>query len=228
MALLVDSKLDILEDSIRTFQRFIWRDMPENMGPFDPVSGEPWYSGEEWLAFRLSSKSHWDVPIEIRPGMVIHALCSHPTPPAFDGDEERNKRRNHDEIRFWGDYIDNFNYFVDDDGRRGGLRPHSSFVILGDLNADPDEGSSIDNPIGRFLLDHPRVTGNFTPVSDVEIDGLNHDDTAHFGLRVDYVLPSNDLPILRGGIARPLSGTLEASDHYPVWLDLLVGSESPE
>ena len=28
-----------------------------------------------------------------------------PTPPAFDGEEDRNGRRNHDEIRFWVDYV---------------------------------------------------------------------------------------------------------------------------
>ena len=30
---------------------------------------------------------------------------SHPTPPAFDGPEDRNGRRNHDEIRLWNDYL---------------------------------------------------------------------------------------------------------------------------
>jgi len=32
-------------------------------------------------------------------GQVIHILASHPTPPVFDGVEDRNGRRNHDEIR---------------------------------------------------------------------------------------------------------------------------------
>ena len=52
----------------------------------------------------LSSKSHWDVPVRIG-NVTLHLLASHPTPPAFDGAEDRNGRRNHDEIRFWSDYL---------------------------------------------------------------------------------------------------------------------------
>ncbi len=40
-------------------------------------------------AARLSSKSHWDVPINVN-GRVLHVLASHPTPPVFDGPEDRN------------------------------------------------------------------------------------------------------------------------------------------
>ena len=36
-----------------------------------------------------------------RPGNFTY-LCSHPTPPVFDGPEDRNGRRNHDEIRLAG------------------------------------------------------------------------------------------------------------------------------
>ena len=36
---------------------------------------------------------------------IVHFLVSHPTPPTFDGAEDRNGTRNHDEIRFWADYI---------------------------------------------------------------------------------------------------------------------------
>lgn len=58
---------------------------------------------------RLSSKSHWDVPIDIPLGdgvtQRVHMLLHHPTPPAFDGQEGRNLRRNHDEIRLFADYV---------------------------------------------------------------------------------------------------------------------------
>ena len=54
--------------------------------------------------FRLSSKSHWDVPIKVN-GEIVHVLAAHPTPPVFDGPEDRNGLRNHDEIRFWDDYV---------------------------------------------------------------------------------------------------------------------------
>lgn len=103
-----------------------------------PGSDSPWYSQEEQAVLRLSSKSHWDVPIQID-GKTIHVLASHPTPPVFDGLEDRNGKRNYDEIRFWADYVTpgKGDYIYDDQGRVGGLTPGSSFVIMGDQNADP-------------------------------------------------------------------------------------------
>ena len=38
-------------------------------------------------------------------GKTFHLLASHPTPPVFDGDEDRNGKRNHDEVRLIADYI---------------------------------------------------------------------------------------------------------------------------
>ena len=228
MALMVREDMRILEDEVRTFQLFPWKSMPDAMRPLDPVTGEPWYSSEEWNAFRLSSKSHWDVPVVLPNGSVLHVLLSHPTPPAFDGPERRNVFRNHDEIRFWADYVSGAGYIVDDSGVGGGLDPESYFVVGGDLNADPDEGRTIDNPIGR-LLSHPRIAGTFTPEADstgrTAFPNLSPDDTAIWGMRVDYVLPSNNIEILQGGIRRPPDrpGTPRPSDHFPVWLDVRVG-----
>ena len=62
-----------------------------------PRSGQPWYATAIWSQLRLSSKSHWDVPVRT-PGGTVHLLASHPTPPVFDGPENRNGARNADEI----------------------------------------------------------------------------------------------------------------------------------
>lgn len=129
--------------------------MPDAQLPDDPATPEPqdWYSAEVLEQFPLSSKSHWDVPIVVN-GQRIHLLASHPTPPTFDGPEDRNGRRNHDEIRFRVDYTgpaEQGGYVVDDKGRKGGLAstdssepgrpgPGASFIILGDLNGDPHDG----------------------------------------------------------------------------------------
>jgi hypothetical protein len=43
-----------------------------------------WFTPAELAAVRLSSKSHWDLPIEIG-RRTVHFLVSHPTPPTFDG-----------------------------------------------------------------------------------------------------------------------------------------------
>ena len=92
---------------MRTFQIFLWKDMPGAMLPDDPETAAPadWYSPAELDHFRLSSKSHWDLPIRIDRHKTVHFLVAHPTPPTFDGLEDRNGTRNHDEIRFWADYV---------------------------------------------------------------------------------------------------------------------------
>ena len=218
-------------DAVRTFQHFLWADMPGALLPDDPATPEPadWYSPEELGVFRLSSKSHWDVPIEIG-GTTVHFLVSHPTPPVFDGAEDRNGTRNHDEIRFWADYIGPGkragSYIYDDDGVVGGLRPGTLFVIAGDLNSDPNDGDSIPGS-AQLLLDHPLVNTKVTPSSQGAVEqsllqGANNADhvsdpaydTADFGeaasggpgnLRADYVLPRKNLRIVDAGVYWPLS-----------------------
>ena len=61
-----------------------------------------------------------------------------------DGAVDWNGRRNHDEIRFWADYVtpDAGDYIYDDANEFGGIDDDAIFVILGDQNADPDEGDS--------------------------------------------------------------------------------------
>lgn len=223
MALLVSDRLEILRDEVRTFQMLKWSAMPGALAPTDPKTGEPWYNEEEWAAFRLSSKNHWDVSVRLPDGKVVHLLCSHPTPPAFDGEEARNKKRNHDEIRFWADYIDGADYIVDDTGKKGGLPEGATFFIMGDQNADPDEGGSIDNPIKNLILDHPRVNGEFVPQGSRMIEKLSADDTSSWGMRIDYVLPSNNLRVLKGEVYRydeMEKGEHSVSDHFPVWIDV--------
>lgn len=150
--MLVLSRFPILTDQVRTFQNLRWSQMPGNLLP------EGYYSPQAAGVLRLSSKSHWDVPVRMG-WRTLHVLVAHPTPPAFDGPEKRNARRNHDEIRFWADYLtpgEQSEWIVDDAGRRGGLGDAERFVILGDYNADPVKGDSWPGAISQLLL-HPRV-----------------------------------------------------------------------
>ncbi|MCZ6491739.1 MAG: endonuclease/exonuclease/phosphatase family protein, partial [Acidobacteria bacterium] len=165
----VYSMFPIDEAELRTFQLFLWRDMPGALLPVDPSTGQMWYSDEELDVFRLSSKSHWDVPIVISDRgrrKTVHFLVSHPTPPVFDGPEDRNGTRNNDEIRFWADYIipSRSGYIADDNGQPGGLPPGTLFVIAGDQNSDPFDGDSIPGS-AQQLLDHPLVNTKVTPSS---------------------------------------------------------------
>ncbi|MEM1126659.1 MAG: endonuclease/exonuclease/phosphatase family protein [Bacteroidota bacterium] len=227
MALLVREGLDLRAQEVRTFRELPWSLMPGAVLPTDPETQRPWYDGAEADAFRLSSKTHADVPVRLPNGVTVHLLISHPTPPAFDGPEARNQRRNHDEIRLWADYLDGADYLVDDTGTPGGLPPEAPFLILGDLNADPDEGNAYQNPIETFLLAHPRI--NSTIVPEASADGLaaypdlDADDTAEWGLRVDYVLPSRNIHVLEGRVERPPAPDgVPVSDHFLVWLDVEV------
>ena len=248
----VYSRYPILRHHVRTFQHFLWKDMPGALLPDDPATPAPadWYSAEELAVFRLSSKSHWDVPVLVG-GKVIHTLVSHPTPPVFDGPEDRNGTRNHDEIRLWADYVlpSRSGYIYDDRGRRGGLKPGARFVIMGDQNADPLDGDSVAQA-AQQLLDNPRVNTSLTPTSpggpeQAVLQGganLTHRgdpafDTADFvdvpgpgNLRADYVLPSKNLNLLDGAVFWPLSTDplfrlvgvfpFPTSDHRLVWVDV--------
>ena len=250
----VFSRYPIEEDSIRTFQHFLWKDMPGALLPDDPATPAPadWYSPAELAVFRLSSKSHWDVPISIGT-KTVHFLVSHPTPPVFDGPEDRNGTRNSDEIRFWADYITpgrTSAYIYDDAGSFGGLKPGEQFVIAGDQNSDPLDGDSIPGSIQQ-LLDHPLVNtrhtaesagaveaaalqggANATHRSDPRFDTADFADGAPGNLRADYVLPRKSLRIVDGAVFWPvqadplfrLTGVFPfpSSDHRAVWIDVTV------
>jgi len=240
--MLVLSRYPIDEAAVRTFQHLKWSAMPGSRAPQDPATGAPWYPAQVWSQLRLSSKSHWDVPITTPHG-IVHLLAAHPTPPVFDGPEDRNGRRNADEIRLWAEYINPTGdraWMCDDRGRCGGLAADADFVIVGDYNADPVDGDGVPGAIAQ-LLGHPRVNARFVPRSTgaapraAEQGLVRRGDlrshTGDFGpeggtLRLDYVLPSTGLRVTDGGVFWPASGEpgsdiVDASDHHLVWLDLV-------
>jgi len=243
--LAVFSKYPIDVASVRTFQLFLWKDMPGNLIP------PGFFDAEELAVLRLSSKSHWDLPIQIG-SKTVHFLVSHPTPPVFDGPEDRNGRRNFDEIRFWADYVhpQRSSYIYDDAGHRGGLANGARFVIAGDQNSDPLDGDSIPGS-AQLLLDSPKVNATCVPESlggpeaaaiqgqanlthrgDPRFDTADFADNAPGNLRVDYVLPSITLPVRDAGVFWPaqsdplsaLTGVFPSpsSDHRLVWVDVRV------
>lgn len=75
-------------------------------------------------------KKHVCVPIEYDE-QIINILCCHPTPPVFDGEERRNAKRNHDELRLLVDIIDGADYLVSDQRRTSGINLQQPFVIMG-------------------------------------------------------------------------------------------------
>jgi endonuclease/exonuclease/phosphatase family protein len=249
----VYSKYPIDTNGARTFRNFLWKDMRGARLPDDPATPQrgDWYSGAELEQFPLSSKSHWDLPVLIGK-KTVHFLVSHPTPPVFDGPEDRNGTRNFDEIRFWADYISpaRADYIYDDAGQRGGLKPGAPFVIAGDQNSDPLDGDSIPGAIQQ-LIQHPLVNTKFTPSSpgaveqsalqggantahrsDPRFDTADFADSAPGNLRADYVLPRKTIQILDGAVFWPLMSDpffqpvgvfpFPSSDHRLVWIDVAI------
>lgn len=248
--LVVFSNFPIQASAIRSFRYFLWKSMPGAAWPDNlatPGVSADWYSNSEKNIFRLSSKTHLDVPIDLG-GQTLHFLVSHPTPPSFDGAEDRNGRRNHDEIRLWADYIAPWKsaYLKDDAGVSGGLPADARFVIAGDMNADPLDGDSHAQAI-RQLTDHPLINASFSPSSlggpeaAASQGGANAGhlgnpahDTSDFGdsggnpgnLRVDHVLPSvSGWRVLGGAVFWPRTSdpgysAIGISDHRAVYLDL--------
>ncbi len=225
--MLVLSRYPIARKQVRTFQQVLWRDMPGARLPDDPATPEPadWYSPEELDVVRLSSKSHWDVPVRLGRDRTVHLLASHPTPPTFDGEEDRNGLRNADEIRFWADYLRpgrRGDWMVDDQGREGGLDRGETFVVAGDQNSDPNDGDSVPGAIQQ-LLDHRRIIdplpssagaaeasalqggANGTHRSDPRHDTADfNDDPAPGNLRADYVLPRRGTRATGSGVFWPV------------------------
>ena len=244
--MLVLSRYPIAIEQVRSFQLLKWSAMPDALRPIDPQSRGYYYPDAVWSQLRLSSKSHWDVPIQTPHGL-LHLLVSHPTPPVFDGPEDRNGARNADELRLWREYLDNdaadASWLCDDSGRCGGLPAGERFVIAGDLNNDPIDGDGRHDAI-LDLIEHPRTLRFPAPRSvgagaaarrtggaNAGHRGDAAEDTGDFGpavgnLRLDYVLPSAGLRVVDSGVFWPSPATADAvpagaSDHRAVWIDLI-------
>ena len=243
--MLVLSKYPIEADQVRSFRLLPWAAMPGARRPIDPASGQPWHDDAIWAQLRLSSKSHWDVPVRT-PAGTVHLLASHPTPPVFDGPEDRNGARNADEIRLWREYITPGApaWLCDDAGRCGGLAEGARFVIAGDLNNDPADGDGHHEAIVE-LLEHPRVLRMATPRSEGGAEtaqayaakglarrGAPAHVTGDFGpragaMRLDYVLPSTGFELRGSGVfwppsSDPAAAIANGSDHHLVWVDLML------
>lgn len=237
------SRLPLDGAAARSFRRLRWARMPGALIP------EGVWPQAAVARLRLSSKAHWDLPARLPDGRRLHLLISHPTPPVFDGPQDRNGRRNHDEIRFWDDYVSGRGWMVDDSGRAGALAEGAAFAVIGDLNADPQDGEARRGAL-RALLSNPRLQdprprsaggaaaaraqggANAGHAGDPALDTADWSDRGGPGnLRVDYILPSAGLEATGAGVFWPVPGSPLArlvaggrrpasSDHRLVWVDI--------
>ncbi|MDD1781934.1 endonuclease/exonuclease/phosphatase family protein [Enterovibrio sp. ZSDZ35] len=230
------SRYPLRVDDVRSWQTLLWKDFPQSRLPVD------YYSPDVASKLRLSSKNHVAIPVDLD-GTSITLVACHPTPPVFDGPEKRNLKRNADELKLLEAIISNDQRLVDDDGNSGGICADMPFVVMGDLNADCLNGDGDKLAIGS-LLGHARMNDDKPPKSQGALEYLARNKgqnkamaTHNRGLRLDYVLPSNDLKVIDSGVFWPLKNSaLHAfitdkrgrlsfdapSDHRLVWVDVAL------
>jgi len=199
---------------ITDYSGFIWADLPQNLSPdTDPALRR---------LQRLSTSGHFQIAVMLPDGRSLALLAYGATPPVFDGPTDRNGKRNHDEVAFWSHLIA---------GELAFDAPKPPFVVIGKPNLDPVDGEGLPAAITALMgqLQDPAPKGEVARV-DLGQKGDPQLDTALFdgigGLRVDQILPSKDIQILKSGVLwpkddDPLAAVLAtASDHRPVWVDI--------
>ena len=209
------SRLPIDTANLRDFSGFLWRDLPGGLAPADTPPTQ-----------LLSTAGHHEVPILLPDGRHLRLLAFYATPPVFDGPEDRNGRRNHDEAAFWLRLLA---------GDLAPAPPEPPFILLGQSNLDPADGEGRRDAMAA-LLTHPALHDPGPRGSagrrDDHHSGDPALDTALYdkigGLRVEVILPSADLAVSGAGVlwppdADPLAATLAAaSRHRPVWVDIAL------
>jgi hypothetical protein len=206
----------------------LWRDLPGATLPI--VDGQPFPSAEVQAMQSLSSTGHWAVPILPDAGPPLTLLVWAATPPVFDGPEDRNGLRNRDELRLWQVYLD------------GDLGPPATdFVLMGNANLDPADGSGLHDAMAGLLADpriqdpQPSSAGGLAAADsgqagDPALDTADWPDDKPGNLRVDYILPAAGLRVTGAGVFWPApddpnaallgSDGLAAGPHRLVWVDL--------
>ncbi|MEM7718800.1 MAG: endonuclease/exonuclease/phosphatase family protein [Pseudomonadota bacterium] len=222
------SRYPIEVAAVQDFSAFHWSYLPEALDVGDGHDPK-----------RLSTTVHWIVPIELPNCTNLSLMTWHATAPVFDGPEDRNGRRNHDETLFW-------RYFIE--GTLSNQVPER-FVLLGTANADPNDGESRPEAIRQLLSHHlvqdPGQASQGAFDASVRDGGVNVDhlspaaqDTVDWpdgrnrpgNLRVDYVLPARTLSVVDGGVVWPseaqpfAADAAQASRHRLVWVDIDVGN----
>ncbi|WP_246162226.1 endonuclease/exonuclease/phosphatase family protein [Roseovarius faecimaris] len=222
MALL--SRYPIGADMARDFSGLLWADLPGALLP--QRDGAPFPSAEAQAVLRLASVAHWMVPVETPSGPLV-LMAFHAAPPVFDGVEDRNGRRNHDQLIFWRHLLD---------GAFGAV-PEPPFVLIGNANLDPEDGDGRREAI-RALLTDPRLQDPEParprgPLADhpghagdprLDTVAWPAPDPGH--RRVSYVLPSAEIVVRGAGVYWPPKGdpaaelAATASRHRLVWVDM--------
>lgn len=214
------SRFPVETETVRDFSALLWADLPGAILP-------PGMAPDVRAAQRLARVGHWVVPLRVA-GARFHLMVFHATPPVFDGPEDRNGRRNHDELAFWQRYLDG----------AFGQPPAGRFALVGDANLDPADSDGRRAAIEALLADPrlqdpaPRRPGPVRPEpgqqGDPALDTASWPAPGPGNLRVSYVLPSAELKVTGSGVFWPPEDdpradiAAAASRHRLVWVDIAI------
>ncbi|WP_422917850.1 endonuclease/exonuclease/phosphatase family protein [Salipiger thiooxidans] len=163
---------------VAEFTDLLWSDLPGNLRQAEDPAPE---------VQRLSSSAHWVLSLDTGgPPLVLLAWAA--TPPVFDGPEDRNGRRNHDELALWAQCLD---------GGLGCALPGAP-VLIGNANVDPVRGDGRHEAIVQVLAD-PRLQDPLPDAPTVVWDGPGP-------MRVSYVLPAAGLEVTQAEVRPPVEG----------------------
>lgn len=205
------SRFPIITGEVRSFEGFPWSALPAGLSCLGEGIG--WLPG----GFPLFSTNLTDIPISIGGG-VVHVVLLHASIPVKG---PFNRERNGDQLVFLNEYIS---------GRQlPGVEPfsaHEPFVMMGDLNADPERGGGMKSSIRRLLAN--QALNGIVPEQPTFLEGGGVDEPylkrEGFSLRLDYILPSRAFYVQEYEVFRP-DGPLwwkiarRASDHFFVYAD---------
>jgi hypothetical protein len=202
------SRYPILRDQVRIITDFAWEDLPGNsIAAMTAATGIAVPSG-----FPLFEKSLNIIPIQVEEH-VLYLVLLHPVPPAF---EAINPYRNHDELLGLSLFLQ---------GALPGVEPlpaDAKYIVMGDLNADPEDGDgSIAGAIEQ-VIDNPAVVAWFPSGAGFKgqngqyntyLSGCGYDDgsvvtdpSTRWQMQLDYILPAPS-------IGTPLEGAVFWPDH---------------
>ncbi len=202
------SRYPIAYEQVKDFSALLWRDLPSTQLP--QIENLPYYSEEELAVLRLHTVGAWDVPIALPKGQ-IRLLISHASPPVFDGSENRNGLRNAAEISFWQKYLSGWK----PDGQALDME---AFVLIADLNNDPNGGEGL-KPAINALLAHPAIQDPLTKAGPTVLWDF---DGGPGALRVDYILPARGLRVIDHGLSVLGGQGKPGSRHALVWIDIVT------
>jgi hypothetical protein len=172
-ALAVLSRLPIREDAAVSYNDILWSALPgTHMLPSDPG----------YDVQKVSSGGHWRVLLELSTPqgreVTLWLLVGHSGPPVFDGPEDRNGRRNLDELRLWSQILEG----------QHGPAPGTHTVFAANTNLDPNAGEGYRDAMQGFL-DNGRFQD---PLPDLPTAYWEKLDP----MRVSYLLPSTTIDLL--------------------------------